>query len=100
MVQYVIESLLVEVLLADLLPAVVPFTDLMDHLLVCCIIYCFAIGCCIIYCSVTVCRISLYVTDDAIAKLHICDVKFSQIEGNGRKLRHIQLSNSVISYLF
>ena len=27
----------------------------------------------------------------------LCDVKFSQMEGNGRKFRHIQLSNSVIS---
>ena len=35
-------------------------------------------------------RISLYVTDDAI----MCDVKFSQIEGNGRKFRHIELSTS------
>ena len=33
-------------------------------------------------------RISLYVTYDAIAKLY-CDVYFSQIEGNGRKFRHI-----------
>ena len=40
-----------------------------------------------------------YLTDDAIAKLK-CDVKFSQIEGNGRKFRHIKLSNSVISYIF
>ena len=27
----------------------------------------------------------------------LIDVKFRQIEGNGRKLRHIELSNSVIS---
>ena len=32
-------------------------------------------------------RISLYVTDDTIA---VCDEKFSQIEGNGRKFGHIQ----------
>ena len=37
-------------------------------------------------------RISLYSTDDAIAKLYICDVKFSQIEGNGRNFRHIASS--------
>ena len=30
----------------------------------------------------------LYVTDEAIAKLHICAVKFSQIEVNGGKCRH------------
>ena len=34
-------------------------------------------------------RISLNVTDDAIAKLYICDVKFRQIEGNGRKFSHV-----------
>ena len=34
---------------------------------------------------------SLYVTED---------VKFSQIEGNCRKFRHIELSNSVISKFF
>ena len=34
------------------------------------------------------CLILLYVTDDAITKL----VKFSQIEGNGRKCRHKELS--------
>ena len=27
-------------------------------------------------------RISLYVTDVAIAKLYVCDVKLSEIEGN------------------
>ena len=36
-------------------------------------------------------------TDDAIAKLYICDVEFRQIEGNGRTFRHIELRNSVIS---
>ena len=36
-----------------------------------------------------------YLTDDAVAKL--CDVKFRQIEGNGRKFRFIQLSNSGVS---
>ena len=36
-------------------------------------------------------------TDDAIAKLYVCDVKFRQIEGNARKFRPIELSNSVIS---
>ena len=40
-------------------------------------------------------RISLYVTDVAIAKLY--DIMFSQIEGNGQNFRHIQLSNRVIS---
>ena len=34
-------------------------------------------------------------TDDAIAKA-LCDIKFSQIEGNGRKFRHRELGNSVI----
>ena len=34
-------------------------------------------------------RISLFVTNDAIAK-HYCDVKFSQIEGNSRKFSHIE----------
>ena len=29
--------------------------------------------------------ISLYVTDDALAKFYICDVKFSQIEGMVQK---------------
>ena len=28
------------------------------------------------------------------------DVKFSKIEGNGRKFRHIQISNSFISLIF
>ena len=28
-------------------------------------------------------RILLYVTDDYIAMLYICEIKFSQIEGNG-----------------
>ena len=35
-------------------------------------------------------RISLYVTDDTIAQIYVCDEKFSQIEGNGRKFGHIQ----------
>ena len=29
-------------------------------------------------------RISMFVTEDAIAKLHVWNVKFNQIEGNGR----------------
>ena len=41
-------------------------------------------------------RISLYLTDDAYCKA-LCDVKFRHIEGYGRKFRHIELSNSVIS---
>ena len=41
-------------------------------------------------------RISLNVTDDAIAKLY-SDVKFRQIEGNGGTFLHIELSNSIIS---
>ena len=32
---------------------------------------------------------------DAIAKLYICDVKFSQIEGNGRQFLHIAIASSV-----
>ena len=40
-------------------------------------------------------RISLYLTNDAIANLQ-CDVKFSQKEGNGRKFRQIGLSNNGI----
>ena len=44
-------------------------------------------------------RISLHVTDDAIAKLYMCDVECSQMEGNGRKFCHIELRNSVISVL-
>ena len=43
--------------------------------------------------------ISLYVTDEAIAKA-LCDVKFSQIEGTGRNFHHIELSNRVINYIF
>ena len=35
-------------------------------------------------------RISLCVTDDAIAKL-LCDEQCSQIERNGRKFGHIEL---------
>ena len=42
-------------------------------------------------------RISLYMTDDAIYCKALCEVKFSHIEGNGRKFRHIELSISVIS---
>ena len=34
-------------------------------------------------------------TDDAIAEL--CDVKFSQVERNGRKFRHIEVSITVAS---
>ena len=37
----------------------------------------------------------LYLSADAIASKALCDVKLSQIEGNGRKFRHIDLSNSV-----
>ena len=37
-------------------------------------------------------------TDDAIFRKALCDVKFRQIEGNGRKFSPIELSNSVISY--
>ena len=34
----------------------------------------------------------MYMTDDAIAKLHgICNVKFSQIDGNGPNFSHIEL---------
>ena len=32
----------------------------------------------------------LYVTDEAIAKLYICAIKFSQIEVNGQKFSHIE----------
>ena len=39
-------------------------------------------------------RISLYLTDDAIAKLFA--LAFSQLEGSGRKLSHIKLSNIVL----
>ena len=39
--------------------------------------------------------ISLYVTDGAIAKLFV--TIFRQIEGNGKKFSHIELSISVIS---
>ena len=47
-------------------------------------------------------RILLYVTDEATAKLYstVCDVKFRQIEGNGRTFYHIQLSNSIITQVF
>ena len=38
-------------------------------------------------------------TDDAIAKA-LYGVKFRQIEENGRKFRHIELSNIVISVLY
>ena len=41
------------------------------------------------------------VTDYAFAMaLYICDVKFRQIKGNGRKFRHKELSNSVIHCIF
>ena len=33
---------------------------------------------------------------DAVCKA-LCDVKFSQIEGNGRKFSQIELSNYVLS---
>ena len=36
-------------------------------------------------------------TDDAIEALRVCDVKFSQIEGNGRKFRHIELRKKAAS---
>ena len=42
-------------------------------------------------------RISLYLTNDTIAKLYVTHIKFCQIEINGRKFRHIELSNSVIN---
>ena len=51
------------------------------------------------YCVYTVRKVladSLHETDDAIAKLYVT-LKFPSIEGNGRKLSHIELSNSVIS---
>ena len=44
-------------------------------------------------------QISLYVTNTTIAKLYLTK-KLSQIEGNGRKFSHKELSNSVISYIF
>ena len=40
----------------------------------------------------------LYVTVDACKALY--NIKFRQIERNGRKLRHIELSNSVITVKF
>ena len=42
--------------------------------------------------------VSLYVTDDVIEKLYICDVKLSQntVDENGQIFRHIELSNCVI----
>ena len=36
----------------------------------------------------------MHLTDDAIEK-PLCNIKFTQIEGNGRKFHHIQLINSV-----
>ena len=36
-------------------------------------------------------RISLYVTDDAIAKLYVADFKFSQIGKMVKYIRHMQL---------
>ena len=43
-------------------------------------------------------RISLYLTDDATVYCKTeCDVKFGQVEGNGRNERHIELNSSVIS---
>ena len=44
-------------------------------------------------------QISLYLTDDAITKLYICDVKCCQIEGNGRKFRPIELSSEQYSII-
>ena len=45
--------------------------------------------------------ISLYLTDDATAKLYMTyDVKFCPIEEHGRTFRRIELSNSVISKIF
>ena len=45
-------------------------------------------------------QISLYVTEDAPYCKALCDEKFSQMEGNGRKFSHIELSNIFISYIF
>ena len=43
-------------------------------------------------------RISLYVTDDAVAKLYcMCDETFRKIDGNCGKISPIELSNSVVS---
>ena len=40
----------------------------------------------------------LYVTDESRHYCKaLCDVKFCQIKGNGRKFSHIELSNAVIS---
>ena len=41
-------------------------------------------------------QISLYLTDDAKLQFSMYDLKLSKIEGKGRQLRHIGLSNSVI----
>ena len=58
--------------------------------------------------SVTYCTvekfwgISLSVTDDATVLYckALCDVKFSQIEGYGRKFSHVELSNIASSVKF
>ena len=42
-------------------------------------------------------QISMYVTDDAIAKKALCDVKLRKKRGKWSKFSHIELSNSVIS---
>ena len=42
-------------------------------------------------------RISLYIFEWWRYCKALCDVKLRQIEGNGKKFRHIELSNSVIS---
>ena len=43
-------------------------------------------------------RVSLYVTDGAVWQSStVGDVKFRHIEENFRKIRHMELSNSVIS---
>ena len=36
---------------------------------------------------------AVFLTDDAIAKLYLCDVKFRQIDG---KFRHLELCNGVL----
>ena len=46
------------------------------------------------------CTVRKVLEDFAVQNLNLkalCDVKFRQIEVNGRKFRHIELSNSVIS---
>ena len=36
---------------------------------------------------------AVYLTDDAVAKLYIREIKFSQIEGNGGHFSHTELTN-------